>query len=238
MKKKVIIFIPTFGGMSPHFKFNRSFETALLKFNAKYNKIYEISYDHCTVGPHLEANRNVCVGRAIEGYGKWKPDMAIFLDGDLILPENILEGLICRNDYKIVAGMYFAKRGKYPICFRKGKYDSYRDIQLYDSVIDFPQNKDFEVDYPGEGCFRIDVSVLKKLKAPYFQWGFRTPLEINQDRIEFLVKHGVRNAAEGAKFFEQIRKLDYKIVVDPKIQCIHIGESEIGIKDFKQKWKK
>jgi hypothetical protein len=237
MKKKVIIFVPTFGGMTPHFKFNRSFETAVNWFNHKYHVKYELSIDYCTVGPHLEANRNVCVGRAIEGYKQWMPDIAVFLDGDLIVPHDILERLICRDDYKIVGGMYFAKRGKYPICFRKGKRDNYRDIQLYDSVVDFP-NMDFEVDYPGEGCFRIDVSVLKKLKAPYFQWGFRTPLEIGQDKIEFLVKHGVRNGAEGAKFFEQIRGLDYKIVVDPKIQCLHIGESEIGIEDFKAKWTK
>jgi hypothetical protein len=179
----------------------------------------------------------VCVGRAIEGYGQWKPDIAVFLDGDLRLQPDILERLICREDYKVVGGMYFAKRGKYPVCFKKGVYDSFRDIQLYNSVIDFPEG-DFEVDYPGEGCFRIDVSLLKKLKAPYFQWGFRTPLETGQDKIEFLVKHGVRNAAEGAKFFEQVRGLGYKIVVDGKIQCKHIAEVEVGIEEFREKWKK
>lgn len=233
MKKNVIIFIPTFGGMSPHFKFNRSFEKAVNSFNQIHHFTHEMRADYCTVGPHLEANRNVCVGRAIEGYDGWKPDMAVFLDGDLVLPEDILARLIVREDYKVVAGMYFAKRGKYPICFRKGRLDKYRNIQLYESVVDYP-NTDFEVDYPGEGCFRIDVSVLKKLKAPYFQWGFRTPLETNQDKIEFLVKHGVRNAAEGAKFFEQVRGLGYKIVVDPNIQCLHIASTEVGEKDFKE----
>jgi hypothetical protein len=236
MKKKVIIFVPSFNGRHPHLKFSASFDVAVRWFNHKHSKVYELSVDYCTVGPHCEANRNVCVGRAIEGYGQWKPDIAVFLDGDLIVPQDILEKLICREDYKVVAGMYFAKRGKFPVCFNKGAYDSFRDIQLYNSVVDFTM-KEFEVDFPGEGCFRIDVSVLKKLKAPYFLYGFRTTLEIGQPQIEFLVKHGVRNATEGGHFFEQVRDLGYKMVVDPRVQCKHIAEVEVGIEDFEEKYK-
>ena len=234
--KNVVVFIPTFGGMLPALKFERSLEVALYRFQAKHSKEYALIKDYCTVGPHLEANRNVCVGRAIEGYDGWHPDITVWLDSDLILPAGILERLICRDDYKVVAGMYYAKRGKYPICFRKGVYDKENDIQLYDSVIDYP-DKDFEVDYPGEGCFRIDVSVLKEMKPPYFQWNYRSPLETGQDKIEFLVKYGVRNGAEGAKFFEQVRNLGHKIIVDPKIQCKHIGSTEVSQEDFIKKWR-
>ncbi len=73
--KTVVVFIPVFGWVSPSMKFTQSFNQALWNFKIRH-KEYAIFEDYCTVGPDLPSNRNVCVGRAIEGYDGINPDIA------------------------------------------------------------------------------------------------------------------------------------------------------------------
>lgn len=228
--KRVIIFIPEFGGIRCERAFEKSYDDAFNYFLTVYGNDYTLLEERCEIGPHLEANRNYCVGLAIEnGF-----DITIWLDGDLILPMDIFTRLICREN-PLVAGIYYAKRGKYPICFKRGVFDEGIKHWTYDSIIDYP-NTDFECDYPGEGCFRCDVSVLKKIKPPYFEWSYRSSLE-SQKGVDFLVRHGVRNGSEGRVFFEKIRDMGYKIIVDPKIQCEHITKIGVGRKEFEEKFR-
>jgi hypothetical protein len=217
--KKVVVFIPCAGvSFSPIFV--ESYLKARMYFQTKMDG-YELIEYFPKFSPNMGAMRNLCVGRVIEGFREFYPDISIWLDIDHELPYDVLVKLL-EHDFPVVGGMYFFKRAPHkPVIFKKVGHDKGLKQPVYSEIEEYDQVEPFEVDNTGMGCMRIDRDVLLKLKAPYFYYRPHSSLE-NTDHLEFAIKYRVDNNTEDFPFFEQVKKAGYKIMIDPTIQLGHL----------------
>lgn len=149
-----------------------------------------------SIGLPVDASRNFLIKRAIDIGAK----KVLFLDADIEPPKNISR--LFKYDEKIVSGIYWRYREpKVPVAFivKDGEY----------IPID-PKNKKglIEVDAIGMGCSLIDVSVFNDIEEPWFKFIFDS--------------HGPNVISEDFYFCSKVRE-KFKIFVDPKIKCAHIG---------------
>ena len=218
--KKVVVFLPC-AGVSFHPLFMESYSKAKMYFLSKM-KGYELIEYYPQFSPNIGAVRNLCVGRVIEGFENYKPDISIWLDIDHELPYDVLVRLL-EPDLPIVCGMYFLKTPPHrPVIFKKVAFDHALGYWVYSEMEEYDRGNMFEVENTGMGCARIDKEVLLSLKAPYFYYREHSRME-NIRHLEFAIKHRVDNNTEDFPFWEQVTNNGYKIMVDPKIQCGHIG---------------
>ena len=51
----------------------------------------------------------------------------------------------------------------------------------------------------------------------------------------FFIRHDSKLMTEDVYFFQQIREKGHKVWVNPNLFCTHIGEKEVGLKEYLEK---
>ncbi len=210
----------------------------------------------------IDANRNICAERVIEGIvledGKtiFRPDISLWIDTDHELPIDSLFRLL-NHDKPIMLGVYYIKVPRndkpfYPVLFKRREDKP----ELYKAVMEFPEEEVFEVDFAGMGAACIHREVFEKLERPYFKY-MRHPKGSSAYDSHWKNEHEIDDVSEDRWFWDQVKaKTDYPILVDPKVQFGHIGQfiydkymynawrdgykkrliEEHGQKKFEEKW--
>ena len=219
--RKVCVFLLCHGTSFPP-EFVESYLVARTYFQF-HSEGFELVEYFPRFSPNIGAMRSLCAGYMVEGFKAYKADIAIFLDIDHVLPHDILVRLLS-HDLPIVCGMYYLK-GKpfHPVIYKKGPYDAAKKYHLAIPMYDHPMHELFEVFNTGMGCARIDREVFLKLKPPYFYYRKHSMYE-SVDMLDFFIRYEIDNNTEDFPFWEQVRDVGYKIMVDPEIQLGHIGQ--------------
>lgn len=163
---------------------------SVASWGKKYN-ILVIGVDRMKVA----AARNRITEEAIKG----NCDYLLFIDSDHIVPDNLLDLLLENKDAALISGL---------ICKREFPYETVafkRDFNndLQECFISEGCKKVVEVDAAAMGCTLINMSLLKKLKPPYwFDGHFRSDINIC------------------LKFKDE---LGAKILIDTRAQVGHMG---------------
>jgi len=162
-------------------------------------------------GTVIDAARNKLVDQALdEGC-----DYIMFIDADMILPENAIDNLINMN-LDIVSGLYFTKGRPYlPVARIK---DEDKDIS-HRYLEDFEIGKVMKVAGTGFGCILIKAEVFKSIKYPYFKFEWK---EINGKQVQL---------AEDLYFCDKAKAAGYDTYLNTGIVCGHIG-GEINLSHF------
>lgn len=185
----------------------------------------------------IDANRNMAVAQLIEGGF----DTSIWFDADQTFPKNMIFRLL-NNPEPIVTGMYYLKKPPfYPIIFKETRGS---DFLWFKPIMEFPEDDYFYADMVGMGCIKIDVDVFRDImkdqkegEYEFFRYGVN-PITIDVmehetdkhllERARLRQKYTIRDVSEDVYFWKQVRKkTDYKIIVDPKVQCGHISDLEV-----------
>ena len=219
--KKVCVFLLCHGTSFPP-EFVESYLKARTYFQHNMTG-FELVEFFPRFSPNIGAMRSLCAGYMVEGFKQYAADIAIFLDIDQVYEPNILVKLLS-HDLPIVCGMYMLKGKPYhPVIYEKGPYDAAKKYHLAMPMMDYPQKELFEVFNTGMGCARIDREVFLKLKPPYFYYREHSSLE-TCEMLDFMIRYKIDNNTEDFPFWEQVRKVGYKIMVDPTIKIGHIGQ--------------
>lgn len=144
--------------------------------------------------------RNWLVKQAIEQ----KFDYILFIDSDIVLPdEDTIEKLIAHN-LPIVGGWYIKKvpGQRIPEVFVPNK-----DGNLVNAT-EMSENQLMKVGALGFGCVLINTGILRVMEYPYFTY------EMTKDNI----------CSEDIIFCQKLTAKGIDIFVDTSIYCGHIGE--------------
>lgn len=229
MGKKILLCIPMAMRSIPRATYNsfhRCYEYLYNNLDLLPFKVDAIGRYPCTTFP-IDANRNETVAYALkEGF-----DYTIWFDFDQTFPEDMCIKLL-QHDLPIVTGMYFGKSTPYhPIIFNCVNEDK-REFKHFRPLVEFPESELFYADMIGMGCVAIKTEVFKALEQPFFKYQ-EHPRETIAKDWEFRVENKINDVSEDVWFWKEVRqKTDYKIVVDPSIQCGHLSEIEIGKEIF------
>ena len=220
--KRVCVFLLCSGGAGFPPEFVESYLKARTYFQHTMTG-YELVEYFPRFSPNIGAMRSLCAGYMVEGFKKYAQDIAIFLDIDHVLPYDVLVRLL-QTELPILCGMYYLKGKPYhPIIYREGPYDALAGYHMAIPMMDYPTDKIFEVFNTGMGCAKIDREVFLKLKPPYFYYRKHSMYDTS-DMLDFMIRYEIDNNTEDFPFWEQVRSVGYKIMVDPKIQLGHIGQ--------------
>lgn len=156
-----------------------------------------------------------------------KLDFIIMFDDDMILPPNMIEKMLedmeARPEIDILAPLAFQRTPPYfPVLYVVTEgYDPIRHTSFYANEVqeNYPKDKLVECDAVGFGAVCIRMSLIKKMKEPYFM--STTP---TGEDIFFCV-----NAKKQAKA---------RVFMDTRIKLGHISTPAIVDEPFVDKWKK
>ena len=181
----------------------------------------------------IDACRNMAVAELIED----DFDTSIWFDADMVFPKNMMFRML-NNSAPIIAGMYYIKAAPfYPVVYKETE-ESKKDgsFTWFKPIIEYPEDAYFYADMIGMGCVKIDVKVFKEIaktykeKPEFFKYGIN-PIRIEDDQNEkhklnkYRANYMIRDVTEDIFLWKQVKeKTDYKILVDPKIQCGHITD--------------
>lgn len=192
-----LIVIPTRGMV--HYKVIISWKALLMPLSSNISNLFLESME-------IGEARNT----AIEEFKKMSNiEYIVFLDDDVIVPENALIRLyrsMIVNNYDILAAMYYMKSPiKVPVGFK------YNNGVLTNINIDEQlKNEPLDVDVVGMGCTLIRKSAFDKLSFPYFK------------TVENLEGIKTTNSTEDVYFCNKAKESGLKIGIHPGIRCGHI----------------
>lgn len=226
MKKRLVIFEFMGGQMtSVPREYHESIRKALFYLMERTDLLpFELEYDFVTIKTYpLDAARNEAVTLAIEH----NVDTTIWVDVDQEFPQDVFFRLL-KAPFPIVAGIYFIKNTRagmpyYPVIFKHND-EIDKEFKIFKAIYKYPENDYFYCDMTGMGCVKIDVNVFKELKGPpYFKYDIHPPNSADV-RAEWKFLNNICDVTEDVYFWRRIRnETSYKIVVDPRIKCGHIG---------------
>ncbi len=199
--KKILIAIPTSRYIENH-TFQSVYDLTVPDGNKTELSIVQ--------GYAVHQARNILVNNAIEKHC----DYIFFVDGDVILPKDILKGLI-DDDKDIICGYYLKKIEEQRICELCGNNPSDPNSEVTPNIVetDLPATTGvYGIRACGFGCTLIKVDVFKKM------------LEAEPDKLCFdYVWQKGRVISEDFLFCKRAEALGYKIFVDTRYKCGHIG---------------
>ena len=153
--------------------------------------------------------RNLIAEKAIEnGF-----DRVLWLDSDMIVPENTLVQLSSDLDEgrEIVSGLYFSRReNPMPVIFEKLEWTVEKNGNVTvgnERYHNYPQDAVFPIEAAGFGCIMTSVDLLKKMVLKY--GAPFTPL---------------LGLGEDVAFCWRVRQEGIDIYCDSRIKCGHIGQ--------------
>jgi hypothetical protein len=227
--RKVIIFLPLAKG-SVDREFFESYSQAKTYLFSKATDLpfqFQLVEYYAHTFP-IDANRNECAVRFLEGIpmqgGVYKADTSIWLDTDHTVPQDTFYRLLA-HDRPIVLGIYYLKvthpdKPFYPVIF-KAREDA---PGLYKAIMDFPEDKLFEIDMAGMGCACIKREVFEKLERPYFKY-MQHPTGSSDPHSQWKHESGIEDVTEDVWFWKNVKeKTPWPILVDPQIQLGHLGK--------------
>ena len=173
----------------------------------------------------IDANRNECAALALKN----NIDLTIWFDTDQDFPDDVLIKLINHSqEHQIVAGIYHAKNPPYhPIIFRESPNS--KDFDLFNAVIDFPDDELFYADMIGMGCVAIRTEVFRRMGMPYFKYQAHPRQLAEKDYISKMkVEYGIADVSEDVWFCKKAKECGYRIVIDPTIDVAHYGRYRVS----------
>jgi len=162
-------------------------------------------------GTVIDRSRNFLVKEAL----KDGCDYIMFIDADMILPQNAIDELI---DMKldIVSGLYFQKGKPYLPVARLKKNEEDIDHKFLE---EFEFGKVLPISGAGMGCCLIKSEVFEKMEYPWFKFEWRE----RNGKIEQL--------AEDLYFCDKAKEAGYDSYLNTGIICEHFG-TEVGASHF------
>lgn len=144
----------------------------------------------------------------------------LFLDADMTWPADLLTRMLAHHDRGVVSGIYHLKVWPHkPVAFagkrwneRDGCYDYTYDLDAIGATGLRPQ------DLIGLGCALIPTRVFEQMPRPWFAYAR------NQ-------RTGLTTITEDVWFCEQAAEHGVPILLDPTIQCGHVGTPVISHHD-------
>lgn len=198
-RTKVYIAIPTGGSIRPE----------ILLFVMSIKK-YKIKVDITTHGLVVE-NRN----RLIERFLKTDYDWLLFLDGDTIPPNDVLD--MTENNLPVCSGAYYVwtDDGFFPLILKVKKHG----YTLVDKIGKKVKSHLVEADAVGAGTLLIHRLVFNKIERPYF--------------LEEFGKDGFRKIGHDLYFCRKVKEAGLKIFVDLRYYSKHFKTIDLKeINDF------
>jgi hypothetical protein len=159
-------------------------------------------------GMPFDHARNNAVEEALRHNFKW----LFFLDDDVLIPNDAIRTLIS-NNADIVSGLYYRRNLPIaPVALMEA-----RPKPVF--IDHFTAGSIMEVDLVGAGCLLISRKVLQQLKSPWFEWRLDKP-DLQDDQ----------RCSEDFAFCREAKKAGFKILLDTRVQCQHVGlgRSSIG----------
>lgn len=149
-------------------------------------------------------SRNKLVQTAL----KLNADRILWIDSDMTFPPDIMEQLSDTiDDYgaDIVTAVCYRRSPPYTPVLFKEIYKDETTIE-HEALIDYPEDKPFEIAACGCGCMMIKTDFL----------------------TDMFIEHGfwfdpMLNASEDVAFCVRARDMGKKIMCNPKAQCGHVG---------------
>lgn len=154
------------------------------------------------IGGYVDVNRNEIVKSAIEQ----NMTHLLFLDNDMIFPENAIKTLLDHNK-DIIGANYNVRLDP----TSKALSNSTVKMKINGepvSMLDLPKGL-FECYAVATGFMLIKLSIFKKLKEPYF---------------EATIKDGVHHT-EDVDFCRKANEAGIKVFCDPSLKLGHIGQA-------------
>jgi hypothetical protein len=150
----------------------------------------------------VDVARNVLV----ENFLKSDCTHLLFLDSDMVLPQNLADVLL-KHDKDMVSALYVLRKA-FRACYRFKQEDGH-----YKAPEKIEPNKLIEIDAVGLGACLIKREVVEKVSKdnegkPLFKMEYRTRTEI---------------LGEDAFFCELVKKAGFKIFVDTSVLAGHFG---------------
>lgn len=173
-------------------------ETFRSIYNLRHPKNTSIDFNYF-FGYRIDQIRNLISYRAIED----KYDYVLFLDSDIIMPEDTLEKLL-NSKKDIVTGIYIQRR------FDKKITEVHVNGKHIEDPKFFEGKKNIEVDSVGFGCILVKTEVLKNIGYPQFEYHHALKME---DTL-----------SEDADFCLKAKNLGYTINVLPDLKFGHIAK--------------
>lgn len=140
-------------------------------------------------------------------------DYIMWLDDDMIVPDDIIERLLAHNK-DIVSGIYFGRKNFRPLLFDVIPEEDEAGETLYSikNHTEYPQDELFKIDGIGFGCVLTKVSALKKI--------WQCPDEgIGGTCFDF-----IGGVGEDLSFAIRCQRLGIETWVDTSIKCGHLSE--------------
>lgn len=193
--QKILIAVPTFENISP--------DTFQSIYNMDVPKNVETTFKFVR-GYDCARARNSIADIGIEG----KYDYIFMVDSDVILPKNALICLLEKQD-NVVLGVYPRKNepSKSEIFdVNQSNYNASSRWKIPD-LKKYPGNR-IEIRGGGLGCALIKTSIFEEVGYPYFKY-------VVNDNRTFL--------SEDLFFCSKVREKNYKIYVDTRVLCGHVG---------------
>jgi 2-polyprenyl-3-methyl-5-hydroxy-6-metoxy-1,4-benzoquinol methylase len=193
---KLAICIPLYGSIPANFFINFMNRIHELYTNGRN---YEVRI-HMKQGQPVDLVRNELVNMALQ----YNCDYIMFIDSDMILPPKAIDNLIDMN-VDIASGLYFSKGKPFLPVARIYQDDKHFYLE------DFEFDRILEVDGVGLGCCLIKSEIFKKIKYPWFKFNWSE------------WKGQIGQLAEDLYFFDEAKKLGYKVYLNTGITCNHFG---------------
>lgn len=160
----------------------------------------------------VQRARNTCAKRFLEtDYEK-----LLFIDADIeFTPEDVAK--LWNMNEKICVGVYRMKRPG-------SDYAAWVDGKL---VHDLDMPDPIEVDYAGTGFMMIDREVFMKMRETYHEREHEDGAGSSFAWFDPRVEDGIY-LSEDYAFCKDVRKMGYKVIMDPSIRLIHHGTYAYG----------
>ena len=149
-----------------------------------------------------------------------------WMDCDQVYPPNTLTRLISHN-LPIVCAKVHRRHPPYDALLKRynpdkeDKLEPYVDIEYDEWALRANPLELLEVDATGFGCNLLAIEVIEKMKRPWFMMNLYVKPVIGEDMY----------------FWEQAKKLGYKIMVDCSINVGHISEAVVDQRTYVE-WRK
>jgi hypothetical protein len=145
----------------------------------------------------------------VRGLLATKPDYAMWVEQDMILPANSIVNLLehaMKYDLDVLSGVYFLRGSGQPCLFRKLKTGANK--YAHAQVTTFPKNSIFELKgTPGVGCVLFKTSIFEKLQEPWWD---------DQEGA----------CGQDIYFYTHLLEAGVKVWVDSSVICDQIDDDE------------
>ena len=170
-----------------------------------------LGYSHgfCHIGGEkVDVARNYLFDRALDSGAKYM----LFVGEDTVLPWNgflTLHETAKNNPDSMIIGVYYIKCSSAMVMVKEGDY-------IYPANVD-PDQKPFEVWQAGLDCALIPIDIVRKIKEDDPEIPFTCIGNSSIPGLENLPFIGEDNF-----WYFRMRKCGFKIICDPKVQCLHM----------------